>query len=57
LLINRTLLLCPAVALAFDEQLMEGVPMDSHDRHVDLLATPRGLLVCSERARAHLAIH
>lgn len=44
-----------AVALAFDEQLSdEALPMDPHDRHVDVLATPGGLLLCSERARAHM---
>lgn len=44
-----------AVALAFDEQLSEQqLPMDPHDRHVDVLATPGGLLLCSERAQAHM---
>lgn len=43
------------VALAFEEQLSgEPLPMDPHDRHVDVLATPGGLLLCSERAQAHM---
>lgn len=47
-----------AVALAFDEQLVDGLlPMDPHDRHVDVLATPGGLLLCSERAQAHMRKH
>jgi 5-formyltetrahydrofolate cyclo-ligase len=46
-----------AVALAFDEQLVDALPMDQHDRHVDVLATPGGLLLCSERAKAHMHKH
>jgi hypothetical protein len=44
----------PAVALAFHEQLVgSALPMAQHDRHVDVLATPEGLMLCSERARFH----
>lgn len=42
-----------SVALAFGEQLVESLPMDPHDRHVDVLATAEGLVVCSDRARAY----
>lgn len=42
------------VALAFTEQCVAEVPMDHHDRHVDVLATPDGLLLCTDRAKAHL---
>jgi hypothetical protein len=46
---------CLAVALAFDQQLLDQLlPMDTHDRHVDVLATPTGLMLCSERAQAHM---
>jgi 5-formyltetrahydrofolate cyclo-ligase len=46
-----------AVALAFREQLLApgALPMDAHDRHVDVIATAQGLLLCSDRAKAHLA--
>lgn len=39
-----------AVALAFSQQLVEAVPMDEHDRHVDVVVTAEQLLHCSERA-------
>jgi len=41
------------VALAFSEQLRgaDGIPMGAHDRRVDAVATPEGLLLCSAAAR------
>lgn len=53
LLVLLWLWLCCAVALAFNEQCVEAVPMDAHDRHVDVLATDGGLLLCTDRARTH----
>uniref|UniRef100_A0A383V9D9 5-formyltetrahydrofolate cyclo-ligase n=1 Tax=Tetradesmus obliquus TaxID=3088 RepID=A0A383V9D9_TETOB len=42
------------VALAFSQQLVQQVPTSHHDRDVDVLAMPTGLLRCSSRAKQHL---
>ena len=47
---------CIAVALAIAQQLVEAVPMDEHDRHVDVVATAQQLLRCSERAASECVV-
>ncbi|KAF6259827.1 5-Formyltetrahydrofolate cycloligase [Scenedesmus sp. NREL 46B-D3] len=42
------------VALAFSQQLVQQVPTSRHDRDVDVLATPTGLVRCSSRAQQYL---
>ena len=41
----------PAVALAFRAQLVDQVPVAPNDRDVDIIVTPNGQILCSERAR------
>lgn len=40
-----------AVALAFEAQLVERVPVEPHDRGVDIVVTAGGMLSCSPRAQ------
>eukprot|EP00775_Hariotina_reticulata_P011916 gene11916-12060_t len=42
------------VALSFAEQLVVQVPMDSHDRRVDVLVTAAEVLPCTDRALARM---
>jgi hypothetical protein len=39
-----------AVALAFEAQLVERVPVEPHDRGVDIVVTAAGMLSCSPQA-------
>ena len=41
-----------AVALSYSVQLLEEVPVDAHDRAVDLLILPDRVLRCTDRGRA-----
>jgi hypothetical protein len=43
-----------SVALSFAEQLVPQVPMDSHDRQVDVLVLADEVLSCADREPAHL---
>jgi 5-formyltetrahydrofolate cyclo-ligase len=43
------------VALAYEAQIAEAVPMDDHDHCIDILATATQLHYCSERAKQLLA--
>ena len=40
-----------AVALAFEAQLVDRVPVEPHDRGVDIVVTAGGMLSCSPRAQ------
>jgi hypothetical protein len=35
------------VGICFEEQLLEGVPVEPHDMAVDYLVTPSGILACA----------
>lgn len=40
-----------AVALAFEAQLVESVPVEPHDRGVDIVVTAHDMLCCSPRSQ------
>ena len=43
-----------AVALAFEPQMVDSVPVEPHDRNVDIIVTARGVLRCSPKAQQGL---
>lgn len=40
---------CPRIAIAFDEQVVDEVPADTHDQGVDLVVTPSRIIVAPRR--------
>ncbi|KAK9840797.1 hypothetical protein WJX81_005339 [Elliptochloris bilobata] len=49
---------CPPpllVALAFEAQMLDSVPVEPHDRNVDVIITAHSVLRCSPRAHLELA--
>lgn len=45
-----------AVALAFEAQLVDSVPIAPHDIDVDILATAKGFLACSTSGEEALSV-
>ena len=43
-----------AVALAFEAQMVESVPVEPHDRNVDIIVTAQGMLDCSPKAQREI---
>jgi 5-formyltetrahydrofolate cyclo-ligase len=41
--LNRAI---PVIALAYDEQIVEEVPLEAHDRRVDMIITDREVIYC-----------
>lgn len=49
-----TTLLLPAVALSYSAQLLGEVPVDGHDRAVDMIILPEGILGCTDQDRSNI---